>query len=89
MGTDRPEATMVFTGFFTEILAANPLNPLKLTLVQYQSDCYRVAILKPLLGLHVFIGFFTEILAANPFNQIKLTLVQYQSDCYRDAFLKP
>jgi hypothetical protein len=33
MGTDRPEATMVYTGFFTEILAANPLNPLKLTLV--------------------------------------------------------
>ena len=35
MGTDRPEATMVYTGFFTEILAAHPLNPLKLTLVQY------------------------------------------------------
>jgi hypothetical protein len=45
MGTDRPEATMVFTGFFTEILAANPLNPLKLTLVQYQNDCYSVAFL--------------------------------------------
>ena len=35
MGTDRPEATMVYTGFFSEILAANPINPLKLTLVSF------------------------------------------------------
>jgi hypothetical protein len=42
MGTDRPEATMVYTGFFTEILAANPINPLKLTLVYiYVPSVYR------------------------------------------------
>ena len=46
MGTDRPEATMIYAGFFTEILAANPLNPIKLTLVspdpanqQLAKDC--------------------------------------------------
>jgi len=46
MGTDRPEATMIYAGFFTEILAANPLNPIKLTLVspdpanqQLAQDC--------------------------------------------------
>merc|ERR1712079_570887 len=46
MGTDRPEATMIYAGFFTEILAANPLNPIKLTLVspdpankQLANDC--------------------------------------------------
>jgi len=46
MGTDRPEATMIYAGFFTEILAANPLNPIKMTLVspdpankQLASDC--------------------------------------------------
>merc|ERR1711936_636843 len=43
MGTDRPEATMIYAGFFTEILAANPIN---MTLVspdpankQLASDC--------------------------------------------------
>ena len=46
MGTDRPEATMIYAGFFTEILAANPLNPIKITLVspdpankQLAQDC--------------------------------------------------
>ena len=46
MGTDRPEATMIYAGFFTEILKANPLNPIKLTLVspdpankQLANDC--------------------------------------------------
>ena len=46
MGTDRPEATMIYAGFFTEILAANPLNPIKLTMVspsagnrQLAKDC--------------------------------------------------
>ena len=46
MGTDRPEATMIYAGFFTEILAANPINPIKLTLVspdpankQLANDC--------------------------------------------------
>merc|ERR1711997_349848 len=45
-GTDRPEATMIYAGFFTEILAANPINPIKLTLVspdpankQLANDC--------------------------------------------------
>ncbi len=33
VGTDRPEATMIYAGFFHEILAANPLHPIKLTLV--------------------------------------------------------
>ena len=33
VGTDRPEATMIYAGFYHEILAANPLNPIKLTLV--------------------------------------------------------
>ncbi len=33
VGTDRPEATMIYAGFFQEILAANPLHPIKLTLV--------------------------------------------------------
>jgi hypothetical protein len=74
---------MVFQGYFKDILSANPLNPLKLTLVQYQSDCYRVAFLKP-YSL-VFKGFFTDILAANPLNLLKLTLVHYQSDNFRVA----
>lgn len=46
MGTDRPEATMIYAGFFTEILAANPINPIKITLVspdpankQLSQDC--------------------------------------------------
>ena len=46
VGTDRPEATMIYAGFFTEILAANPLNPIKMTLVspdpanrQLAQDC--------------------------------------------------
>ena len=46
MGTDRPEATMIYAGFFTEILAANPINPIKITLVspdpankQLAQDC--------------------------------------------------
>merc|ERR1711863_252207 len=32
VGTDRPEATMIYAGFYHEILASNPLNPIKLTL---------------------------------------------------------
>ncbi|XP_023327013.1 putative protein MSS51 homolog, mitochondrial [Eurytemora carolleeae] len=46
VGTDRPEATMIYSGFFTEILAVNPTNPIKLTLVspdpanqQLAQDC--------------------------------------------------
>ena len=46
VGTDRPEATMIYAGFFHEILAANPLHPIKLTLVspdeanrQLAQDC--------------------------------------------------
>ncbi len=33
VGADRPEATMIYAGFFHEILASNPANPIKLTLV--------------------------------------------------------
>jgi len=46
MGTDRPEATMIYAGFFIEILNANPGNPIKLSLVspdpanqQLSRDC--------------------------------------------------
>lgn len=46
VGTDRPEATMIYAGFYHEILACNPLNPIKLTLVspdpanqQLSRDC--------------------------------------------------
>ena len=46
VGTDRPEATMIYAGFFNEILACNALNPIKLTLVspdeanqQLAKDC--------------------------------------------------
>ena len=46
VGTDRPEATMIYAGFYHEILASNPLNPIKLTLVspdeanrQLATDC--------------------------------------------------
>ena len=46
VGTDRPEATMIYAGFYHEILAANPLSPIKLTLVspddanqQLAKDC--------------------------------------------------
>jgi len=46
VGTDRPEATMIYAGFFHEILAANPLHPIKLTLIspdeanrQLAQDC--------------------------------------------------
>ncbi len=33
VGTDKPEATMIYGDFFHEILAANPLHPIKLTLI--------------------------------------------------------
>jgi len=46
VGTDRPEATMIYAGFYNEILASNALNPIKLTLVspdeanqQLANDC--------------------------------------------------
>ena len=46
VGTDRPEATMIYAGFYHEILASNPLHPIKLTLVspdaanrQLAQDC--------------------------------------------------
>ena len=46
VGTDRPEATMIYAGFYHEILASNPNNPIKLTLVspdeanhQLSQDC--------------------------------------------------
>jgi len=37
IGTDTPEATMIYAGFYTEILSCNPLHPIKLTMVQ--ADC--------------------------------------------------
>merc|ERR1712088_43261 len=46
VGTDKPEATMIYAGFFHEILAANPLHPIRLTLIspdeanrQLAQDC--------------------------------------------------
>jgi len=46
VGTDTPEATMIYAGFYTEILSCNPLHPIKLTLVspsagnrQLSKDC--------------------------------------------------
>merc|ERR1711892_626074 len=46
VGTDTPEATMIYAGFYTEILSCNPLNPIKLTMVspsagnrQLAKDC--------------------------------------------------
>jgi len=46
VGTDTPEATMVYAGFYIEILNCNPLNPIKLTMVspsagnrQLAKDC--------------------------------------------------
>jgi len=46
LGTDTPEATMIYAGFYVEILNSNPLNPIKLTLVspsagnrQLSKDC--------------------------------------------------
>lgn len=46
VGTDTPEATMVYAGFYIEILNSNPLNPIKLTMVspsagnrQLAKDC--------------------------------------------------
>ena len=33
MGTDTQEAAMIYAGFTCEILHANPLNPIKLTMV--------------------------------------------------------
>jgi len=46
VGTDTPEATMIYAGFYTEILSCNPLHPIKLTMVspsagnrQLSKDC--------------------------------------------------
>jgi len=46
VGTDRPEATMIYSGFFNEILAVVTQNPVKITLVspdpankQLAQDC--------------------------------------------------
>jgi len=46
IGTDTPEATMIYAGFYTEILSCNPLHPIKLTMVspslgnkQLSKDC--------------------------------------------------
>jgi len=46
VGTDTPEATMIYAGFYIEILNCNPLNPIKLTMVspsagnrQLSKDC--------------------------------------------------
>ena len=46
VGTDKPEATMIYAGFYHEILAANPLNPIKL--VRFMCPCAEL-IFKPRL----------------------------------------
>ena len=43
VGTDRPEATMIYAGFYHEILASNPLNPIKLTLVSPDEANHQLA----------------------------------------------
>jgi len=46
IGTGNIEATMIYAGFYTELLACNPLNPIKMTMVspsagnrQLATDC--------------------------------------------------
>merc|ERR1712051_187635 len=69
MGTDRPEATMIYAGFFTEILAANPINPIKLTLVspdpankQLANDCSPKApmLINPICKLTAWDGLYHD-----------------------------
>jgi len=43
VGTDKPEATMIYAGFYHEILSANPLNPIKLTLVSPDEANHQLA----------------------------------------------
>ena len=43
VGTDKPEATMIYAGFYHEMLAANPLNPIKLTLVSPDEANHQLA----------------------------------------------
>lgn len=43
VGTDTPEATMIYAGFYVEILNTNPLNPIKLTLVSPSSGNRQLA----------------------------------------------
>jgi len=69
MGTDRPEATMIYAGFFIEILNANPGNPIKMTLVspdpanqQLAHDCSPKApmLINPNCKLTAWDGFYHD-----------------------------
>lgn len=43
VGTDRPEATMIYAGFYHEIIVSNALNPIKLTLVSPDDANHQLA----------------------------------------------
>ena len=43
MGTGQQEASMIYAGFYTEILSCNPLNPIKLTMVSPSSGNRQLA----------------------------------------------
>jgi len=69
VGTDRPEATMIYAGFYHEILASNPLNPIKLTLVspddanqQLAKDCSPATpmLINPRCKLTAWDGFYHD-----------------------------
>lgn len=69
VGTDRPEATMIYAGFYHEILASNPLNPIKLTLIspddanqQLAKDCSPATpmLINPRCKLTAWDGFYHD-----------------------------
>ena len=69
VGTDKPEATMIYGGFFHEILASNPDNPIKLTLVspdpanaQLAKDCSPESpmLIDPRCKLTAWAGFYHD-----------------------------
>jgi len=69
VGTDRPEATMIYAGFYHEILASNPLNPIKLTLIspddanqQLAKDCSPASpmLINPRCKLTAWDGFYHD-----------------------------
>lgn len=69
VGTDRPEATMIYAGFYHEILASNPLHPIKLTLIspdeanqQLAKDCSPATpmLINPKCKLTAWDGFYHD-----------------------------
>merc|ERR1712018_923124 len=69
VGTDRPEATMIYAGFYHEILASNPLNPIELTLIspddanqQLAKDCSPASpmLINPRCKLTAWDGFYHD-----------------------------